>query len=276
MTSHRWDPHGEWDALAVGWALSTLDPEDEAIFLPHLASCERCTDLVAETTRTVGDIGLVVPEEEPPPQLKERLMAAVRNEPRRAPPAWGTAPPPPPRLGGPDGLPSRPPLPPPQPMPENVVPLRRSSRWRPLTAAAAAVIVVAGLGGWNVKMRGDMDSQRKVIAEVTRPGTRVVPLLNDSGASVGAVLVRPDGLEVLAAGLDKNADSKRYWLWSIKGEAAPSPLGGFDVSGSDPSVQPVGSAGPDQGVTTYAISSEPRGSDPKTPTTPLVAKGPVG
>jgi hypothetical protein len=31
--------HAEWDALAVAWALSALDPEDEERFAEHLPGC---------------------------------------------------------------------------------------------------------------------------------------------------------------------------------------------------------------------------------------------
>ena len=38
----RDDEHRSWDELAVGWALHALEPEDEALFAAHLASCARC------------------------------------------------------------------------------------------------------------------------------------------------------------------------------------------------------------------------------------------
>ena len=44
--------HGEWDALAVGWALSALDPEDEERFAEHLPDCARCTATVREALYT--------------------------------------------------------------------------------------------------------------------------------------------------------------------------------------------------------------------------------
>ena len=37
--------HEEWDALAVGWVLSALDPDDEARFADHLPGCDRCTEI---------------------------------------------------------------------------------------------------------------------------------------------------------------------------------------------------------------------------------------
>ena len=74
--------HGEWDALAVGWALSALDPEDEQRFAEHLPGCARCTATVRESLYTVADLAYALPDETPPASLKARLMAAVAAEPR--------------------------------------------------------------------------------------------------------------------------------------------------------------------------------------------------
>jgi len=74
--------HAEWDALAVAWALSALDPEDEERFAEHLPGCTRCTATVRESLYTVADLAYALPDEAPPPSLKARLMAAVAAEPR--------------------------------------------------------------------------------------------------------------------------------------------------------------------------------------------------
>jgi hypothetical protein len=74
------DGHGDWDALAVGWALSALDPEDEERFADHLPGCARCTATVRESLYTVADLAYALPDEAPPPALKSRLMAAVAAE----------------------------------------------------------------------------------------------------------------------------------------------------------------------------------------------------
>jgi Anti-sigma-K factor rskA len=285
---HFDDGHGEWDALAVGWAMSALDPEDEAIFLPHLAVCDRCTELVAETTLTVGDIGFSVPDEAPPPELKDRLMAAVRSEPRGvgAPPGW--APPPPPVPQPPVDPRRQPPAwggPPAAAGPE-VVPLaaRRSRRWVPLTAAAAAAALVVGLGGWNVKLRGDASDLRgtlaqrdNVLSELTRPGViRIAQLTKpDSDTPVGMVVTRADGIDVLADGLGPTGGASQYWLWALDGpdDRAPTPIGGFDVTGNGPSIQVVGPGRSNLEAPLYAISSEPRGSHPTKPTGPILGAG---
>jgi hypothetical protein len=80
----QFDEHAEWDALAVGWALSALDTEDEERFAEHLPGCDRCTATVRESLYTVADLAYALPDEAPPASLKSRLMAAVAAEPRSA------------------------------------------------------------------------------------------------------------------------------------------------------------------------------------------------
>ena len=79
--------HGDWDVLAVGWALSALDSPDETRFAVHLTGCERCAGTVRESLHTVADLAFALPDEPPPPTLKVRIMEAVRAEPRRRPDA---------------------------------------------------------------------------------------------------------------------------------------------------------------------------------------------
>ena len=78
------DSHGEWDALAVGWALSALDPEDSELFAAPLPGCARCTATVRESLYTVVDLAYALPDAAPPAGMKSRLMAAVAGGPRPA------------------------------------------------------------------------------------------------------------------------------------------------------------------------------------------------
>jgi Anti-sigma-K factor rskA, C-terminal len=77
--------HGDWDALAVGWALSALDPADEARFADHLPGCARCTSTVQESLHTVADLAYALPEETPPRRLRRRILDSVAAEPPRVP-----------------------------------------------------------------------------------------------------------------------------------------------------------------------------------------------
>jgi hypothetical protein len=184
--------HGGWDALAVGWALSALDPTDEERFAAHLPGCELCTATVRESLHTVADLAYALPDEVPPPSLKNRLMAAVAAEPRPgtdrpAPsagssasfadppvssdgtvrfegvaPGGGVTTPTPERRGGRHAAPTD--------DDRTVVPFepRRRTGWaRRVTvgAAAAAVLALLGtLGAWNLQLRGEQDDLRQAVA----------------------------------------------------------------------------------------------------------------
>ena len=41
--------HDDWQELAVGFAFHALEPDEERELLAHLATCDDCTQLVAET-----------------------------------------------------------------------------------------------------------------------------------------------------------------------------------------------------------------------------------
>jgi hypothetical protein len=90
MDPRRDHEHGEWDALAVGWALSALDRADEELFAAHLPGCARCTATVRESLYTVADLAYALPDEAPPASMKTRLMAAVAAEPQTAAPSPST------------------------------------------------------------------------------------------------------------------------------------------------------------------------------------------
>lgn len=294
--------HGEWDALAVGWAMSALDPEDEAVFLPHLATCDQCARTVADTTRTVGELAWAVPAEEPPPALRDRLMSAVHAEPRGAMPARGRPSAPPAAGGPPAGQPpgpaaQLPPSGPPgdagpgpsgpgrpaAPGPDVVVPFRRRFGRGPLAAAAAAVLLVAGLGGWNAKLHSDQsDLQRRlaqrdaIIGSLTESGpAEVVALADAGGKRVGTVVVHPTDAEVVADGLPTTGGAT-YWLWGLShfGDPSPVALGEFPVTSGGLSLHVVisGQSGLDA-FRAFAVSREQGSGTPNVPTTPLVAAG---
>ena len=192
--------HGEWDALAVGWALSALDPEDEGRFADHLPGCDRCAATVRESLHTVADLAYALPDEAPPPALKSRLMAAVAAEPRGAglpaepeePEKWPLGEPAaagrrrglvgPTGAGGRDGEPPagygyrggedlpRPDADPDRPAGADVVSL--ASRRRRLgrligagVAAAAVLALIAGLLVSNARLRDQQDDLRRVVAQ---------------------------------------------------------------------------------------------------------------
>jgi anti-sigma-K factor RskA len=292
----RRDDHGEWDALAVGWALSALEPHDEARFAVHLPTCQRCTATVRETLRTVSDMAYAVPDEAPPAGLKQRIMQAAAAEPRDQ---AGSSPtgrlriddPPPPALDSARRLPE-----PPAELPEprthrhaardddRVVPLEpRRRRWASRLAAAAAVVLIAALGAWNYQLRSDNDGLRTVVAQreaaisqLTASGPAKVAVVNDAKVQTirrATVVVQNGRTSILVENLPPRTGTQTYWLWTLNCDVSNlKAIEGFRVGTQGFSVQNVPS---EPGLATaqcFAVSAE---SKPGTPTTPerVVAVG---
>ena len=60
--------HDRFDELAVGHALSALEPEDEVVFLAHLPGCASCERALADHRETLGHLAYAAADEEPPPE----------------------------------------------------------------------------------------------------------------------------------------------------------------------------------------------------------------
>lgn len=294
MTHRAPDAHtGEHDALAVGWALHTLDPDEAAAFEAHLATCPTCRQTVDETTAILGDLGGAVVPVDPPPRLRQRLLDAVEAD--GSAPGVDT-----PEVAATDAVGTVGTVPPAAPEEDErrdapvapVVPLaprRRATRW---LAAAAVVLVVAAIGGLtaaNQSLRAERDraeaaaaaqAEREAeVADVLRdagtPGVPHAVLLGAQGGIVGLVVEGETGPRVLTTGLGPNdAADEIYVLWGLA-EGTPQPLGTFDVGGQGPSVRSVPSAPGAVPYAGFAVSLEPGRTAPATPTE-VVASGQVG
>ncbi|MCW2569109.1 MAG: putative transrane anti-sigma factor [Mycobacterium sp.] len=279
-------PHAEYEVLAAGWSLHALEPDDEERFAAHLAECETCRRTVAELADTIGELAYAAPAVEPPPELLERLRAAVAAEEARG----GAVP------DGEDGRAHGAPGPRRDPGSGAgvVVPFRGRSRNRDRgsvreriawIAAAAAVVVLVALGGWNLSLRHEVRHQQRIAAErgamleqVMQPGRRMAALVPDSDDKrpVAYVLSRGGNLEVATSGMARNAAGKTsFWLWAISGDNSRRPLGRFDVESGQLALHNLGPvpAGMDS-VARFAVSMEPGTAKPSRPTS-IVAQGQV-
>jgi Anti-sigma-K factor rskA len=262
--------HGEWDALAVGWAMTALDPDDELRFAEHLQTCGRCTATVGDALDTVADLAYTFPPESPPERLRRRILAVAEAEPRAEPSALRSAEPRSPR-----------------PTASAVVPLASRRRWARRSAVAATVALLAALGAWNVQLRSDQDRLRDVVAQrdalvarLTDAGPARVAIIRGpagSGDRRATVVVKDGRVGLITETLPPESGGRTYWLWSLRGpdDAAPVPLAGFTVPEtrfSACNIEPP--AGVDV-TRAFAISDEP---GPKRPTRPtdVVAFGSTG
>jgi hypothetical protein len=271
MTPDGSGGHARFDELAVGWALHALEPEDESVFLEHVAGCDRCATTVAETREVMAAMATDLPQPEPSEALRSRIRAAVEEtEQLPGPEPEVVAPPVRARAAV---VPERPRAVPPRP------------RWRralPTALAAAAVAAIVGLGLWNVVLTSDREQLQATVAEqsamvdgLLAPGQAMIAPLEADGRSVATVVARADEVEVITHGLSMNdTDSTTYVLWGMGGETA-QPLGTFDVTSTHMDMKTVGSGvtGFDQ-YAAYGISLEPGRKAPSLPTE-VVATGEV-
>jgi anti-sigma-K factor RskA len=268
-------PH---DDLAI-YALDALDPGEHAAIEAHLAECEACRAELDAHRDTLSR--LVVPDDEPPPSVWAGIAARL--------PGTGSAgglvdddlrieigpvPTPPPagpedeyedegddaRSGTVVGLHS--------PLHARRRGLAERGGW---LAAAAALILVVGLGGVLLTRGGDGS---KTVADLAAaaadaPDARVVTLRNDAGHDVARVVLTGETTDfVLFDDLATLPDGRSYQLWKTDA-GAPVSLG---VLG-DGRAEAAAIAAPAD-IATLAITDEPAGGV-GAPTGPTVASGQV-
>lgn len=284
------DSHtGAHDALAVGWALHTLDHEEEADFAAHLETCPTCRQTVDETLETLGELAEAVVPASPPRHLRRRLLDAAAAE-----SVSGEGVDLPELTGAPVAEPAAP-EPAPQPTAEEreatVVPLsprRRASRWLAVAAVALVVAAVGGLAVANQSLRTERDNAAAAAAAQAERDAAVVDVLRDAGTPgvTHATLASPDGAlvglvvddgtgpRVLTSGLGANGENEIYVLWGLA-DGTPRPLGTFDVTQQTPTVSSVPSTAAAVPFAGFAVSIEPGRTAPASPTR-VVASGQVG
>lgn len=199
--------HVDPDVLALIALGEPADPAAEA----HLAVCERCADEAADLERVVL-AGRAVGRDDVLVAPPARVWAAIESELGLA-----TATPLPRATSVPQGAPpSESPAAPTDgtdPSPAVVVPLRRRGVPAWIASAAAAGVVVGGLGGAWVANRGDAEPAPTVVAQAdleALPGWDAV--------GVAEIEERADGSRVLVLTVDESGGAgdtdglREVWL----------------------------------------------------------------
>lgn len=220
--------HAGFSELVAGHAVHALEPEDEAVLLGHLPSCDACTRELAEHCDTLGHLAYGTRSFEPPASLFAGIRSAVEAE---SPGAF------------------RPPAP-----PTDLD--RRRERKRPNRAqvlvAAAASISIAGLvalGAWNLTLQRDNAGQgqlsqalRSAVDEiVAAPDRREVQLADASGSVDAVAVLYDDTLDLVVGGLAPNdPGTSTYVLWGLTNGGQEIALTSFDVGQGVKAVPEVG------------------------------------
>lgn len=207
--------HESWSALAVGHALSALEPEDEQSFLDHLPRCAICAGVVADTRIVMGDLAYAVDPVEPPPALRSAIRAGIADT-------------------------ERPPVEAPIKRPAAA---RRRPRYRvtgqPWMAVAAGLALLMALSVWNVVLQAQNRSQERRLAQsalitgcLREVGCRTVELRTPTSDQPRATaLVRAQEVQLVVTGLPRNDTSAEvYVLWQRVGQTKFTALEAFDIT----------------------------------------------
>jgi anti-sigma-K factor RskA len=236
MTTSDTHPH---DDLAV-YALDALEPGERAVVDAHLATCAACREELDGYQRTLGR--MTVPEE-PPDQVWAGISEQIR----------ATALPPETSDGD---------------LPAEVVSLasRRPGWLRSprVLAAAAAVVLVLGVGAVLVSLRGSDSLRDQAVAAADDPDNTVVELTSDSG-EVARVVVTDGEDYVLFDDLPTLASDETYQLWRTD-DGLPASLGVLGDAGDGAAKVQLPAS-----TSAFAISQEPKGGS--TSPTDVVATG---
>lgn len=262
-------PHDRYDELVAGHALSALEPEDEQLLLAHLPTCAACERALAVHRETLAHLAYAV---DAPPPLPDGLWEGIRTRVL----ASGT-----PVSFAADDAPAAPAGAPVDLAAERE--RRRPRRGLALTSAAAAVVLIGGLLGWNVVLqdqRAEMgEASQRLTAAVQAVETapaQTVPLRAPDGTVAAVAVLQRDRVSLVVEGLGANDPaSSIYVLWGQRGSGPAEALASFDVSGDDLSVVrdlALATAG-EPAPEVLAITREPGRTAPAVTAQPVLASG---
>lgn len=270
MTGERWDEGCHQEELAVGWAMHTLEPDEETLFRAHLPGCARCRRTVQSTEEVTAVLGGSIRQEDPPPHLRARLMAAIEHAPQESVAPAPVKPAQQEGVAAPVVLDSR----------------RRRvvTRTRVLLAAAAVVLIalIAGvLGVQYAKLSDQVAAQtaqteqlQQALRVAADPATNRAVLRTDKGDPVAVLLNGDHDAAVMPVKLNPNDAAKQvYVVWGTSTNN-PVPLATFDVQPGTREMTLL-SWSPNAHVHKgFAISLEPGRAAPATPSA-VMAQGQV-
>ena len=267
--------------LASGFVLGALEPAEMEAVRAHLATCPEAHDEIAELSGVVPYLADSVEPMAPPTALRGRVLAAVAADaaavsdpvavtppatdaPRRA----AAAPAPAVDLAASARVVS--------------IDAERARRRSPLPwiAAAAVVLIVIGLGAWNVSLRGGSDGAAaygaavdRVLALAGTPGGQaaiLAPAQADGPSGIAAIGAN-GALEVAVRGLAPTTGSQVYEAWVIGSDKTPVAIGSFvpDANGFGALTSARAPSSP--GVT-IALTREPTAGR-TSPTPPVLSSG---
>lgn len=273
---HATHPHEQWDELAVGYAMSSLEPDELERFVDHLMmTCPQCLQSVTDMSELGASMGSAVTGTIPEPSagLRDSVMAAAFAErPVGLQDSATIA----------DAI-SAPAAERPAPPPVDELAARRtrhlSARVGWLTAAAAAVVALVlsvttatALHSRNQQSALANNYDRALSAIAGGGAATTVPLADKSGQNIATVIARSHNVTIVTKGVKPNSPATSYVLWGMmKRNGTPVALGDFDLSkGQVHSVQVASDArGAYTSMQMFGLSIEPGHTPPPKPSSIL-------
>jgi len=227
--------------LLVGaYVLDALDEPETEVFEEHLRTCEDCRREVLEMRETVAH--LAAAETGPDVSgLKADVMDRLATTPQLTPVAAV------------------------RPMPRRIV---SAMGW--LAAAAAvvvALVLVAGIRDQRQTITAMNEHSAEVMALITQPDAKVLPLPLPDGSSTVVVSMAADEAMVMADGVDAPGEGKVYQTWAYDAQGNPSPAGTWtpDDTGHVAALVDAGLVD----CTALSVTVEPAGGSPQPSSEPL-------
>jgi hypothetical protein len=270
------DEHDELESSIAAHVLDAADAKEGEIARAHIDACPSCRELARRLTRAAVALPLAADEVRPPDRLRARILSAAEA----SPPVRSATGPFSPARAVAKAAAGR----------QNLDPTRRRPLGRILMVAAAAVVLLALMGGlavWTVRLNQQIDSQNHQLAQLNQKLGQQSQLANQgpqyhtlsgsgplAGAS-GTVTSKGDkapGIILDFNGLPQPPAGKVYEVWLIDNSNHASRVTVFrpDAFGaarvvSDKSLENVK-------IVAVTVENGPNGVDQPTQAPPMAGK----
>jgi anti-sigma-K factor RskA len=230
------EAHEHWEELAAGHALSALEPDEEAAFLAHLATCESCAEVLADHALVAAQLGALVDDAEEAPSWERIRAGILPSAPLTAPVA-------------------------------DVASLdeARTRRRAPLLLrAAAAAVLVTGAGAvWLASSGSSPDPQQVAVSACSsQPGCHVLSLQGKARLIVSGGTVR-----LLSSSLQAPSSGQQYVLWQQQRGGEMTLVGSLRATEPGTVGEAHSLALPYEDTAGFGLSVEPAGVVPTRPGT---------
>lgn len=218
--------HEIYEQLAVGHALSSLEPAEEQEFLAHLPSCSSCLRALAEHRETLAHLAYAAAPLEPPAELLAGIRAGIAASGRAG------------DFPAPDA---------PSVVSLEVARERREGRTVRVTtallgAAASLVLVAAlllvnrGLQSENHRIQAQDSALQTAVGSLVLADSRQVNLTG-AGSARAVAVVNKGNVSLVVQGLPANDKAHSvYVLWQRSPFGVVRSVGTFDVTAAPVSV----------------------------------------